>query len=426
MLPQEYIHSLGRFSGKPGLHRIRALCEALGNPQRKLRFVHIAGTNGKGSTAAMIAEIAQAAGYDTGLYTSPYLVVFHERIRVNGQMIPDEALQRLTKKVSTAAKHLNLPSGERIGEFEFVTAVAMLYFLEQACDLVVLETGLGGEFDATNVIEAPIVTVLTSISLDHTAVLGESIEEIAQTKAGIIKAGTEVICARGQAEAALQVIRTACANRDVSLHEPQAAEILSMRLDGTSFRYRKQDYNLALIGRHQIENSLTAIHAAYLLRDRGFAISEEAIATGLSRVRFAGRLERVKDRPLMLLDGAHNPGGIDALCRTLDEYIAGQRIFAVIGMVADKAVQECVDALAGRCYAIYAAAPDSERALSSDALATLAARGCARVKSCGTAEHALLSALGEATETDCILVCGSLYLVGEVKKLLSVRHNALK
>ena len=206
----EYIHSLGRFSGKPGLHRIRALCAALGDPQDRLRFVHLAGTNGKGSTASMIASALQAAGFRTGLYTSPYLIQFYERIRVDGAMISDDDLTRLSERVTVACESLTLPDGESIGEFEFTTALAFLYFAEQECDIVVLETGLGGRCDATNVILKTEVCVITPISLDHTAVLGSTTAVIAGEKAGIIKPGSAVVCADGQPNDVQAVMRRAC------------------------------------------------------------------------------------------------------------------------------------------------------------------------------------------------------------------------
>lgn len=423
MLPQDYIHSLGRFSGKPGLHRIRSLCRALGDPQKRLRFIHIAGTNGKGSTAAMLAEIVQRAGYRVGLYTSPFLTVFNERIRVNGDMIPDAALARLTKRVASAAGMLSLPEGEHIGEFEFVTAIGFLYFLEQKCDIVVLETGLGGSFDATNVIAPPSVTVLTSISLDHTAVLGNTVAEIARTKAGIIKAGSRVVCAPGQPEDALREIHAVCAREGVPLERPGDAKILSAGLSGTDFCYGGGIYHLTLIGQHQVSNALTVIHTVRALRLVGFAINDEALWCGLARARFPGRLEKVSDNPLVLLDGAHNPGGAEALGRVLDEYLFGRRVLMVIGMVADKAVEYCVRELARRASAVYAAAPQNERALPSGELAALSARDCPYVTDCGTTERAVRAALAAAGANDCVLICGSLYLVGEAEKNFAMRQK---
>ena len=245
----EYIHSLGRFSGRPGLHRIRALCKALGDPQDRLRFVHLAGTNGKGSTATMIASALQAAGLRTGLYTSPYLVQFYERIRIDGSMISSDDLAHLSERVAIACESLTLPEGETIGEFEFTTAVAFLYFVEQGCDIVVLETGLGGRCDATNVIRSPEVCVITPISLDHMAVLGDTVAEIAGEKAGIIKPGADVVCANGQEEDALAVLRHVTASQGAVWHESaDTLRVLRCDLNGSAFIYGGQGYTIAMPG----------------------------------------------------------------------------------------------------------------------------------------------------------------------------------
>lgn len=419
MHPVEYIHQLGRFSGAPGLHRIRALTEALGNPQKQLKFIHIAGTNGKGSTAVMLASVGQCAGYRVGLFTSPYLVRFHERIQVNGVQITDGDLARLTERVAEAVRGLALPADESIGEFEFVTAVALLYFVEQKCDFVVLEAGLGGEFDATNVIDAPMVNVITAISLDHTAVLGDTVSAIARTKAGIIKPGSVVVCSPEQPVEALGEIVAACSRAGVSLHVPGGAEIRSTGLEGTVFRYYDGEYRLTMPGRHQVSNALTVMHTAIGLRTAGFPIPQDAIRQGLANARLPGRLEKIADAPLVLLDGAHNPGGIQALCQALDEFLAGRRLFAVMGMVSDKAAAECAAQIARRATAFFACAPDIDRALPAAELAALAARDCADTQACGTLAHALACAQATACAEDCILLCGSLYLVGEAEKILS-------
>ena len=246
----EYIHSLGRFSGKPGLHRIKALCEALGNPQDRLKFVHLAGTNGKGSTACMIASALQAAGLRTGLYTSPYLVQFYERIRVDGVMISDDDLTRLCERVTVACESLTLPEGETIGEFEFTTALAFLFFVEQECDIVVLETGLGGRCDATNVIKNAEVCVITPISLDHMAVLGNTTAVIAAEKAGIFKPGAAVVCADGQPNDVQRVLRRACdAAGAVWFGGAEDCRVLRCDIGGSAFVYEAQGYTIAMRGR---------------------------------------------------------------------------------------------------------------------------------------------------------------------------------
>lgn len=421
----DYIHALGRFTGRPGLHRIRALCAALGDPQDGLRFVHIAGTNGKGSTACMTASILQAAGYRVGLYTSPYLVQFHERIRVNGALISDGDLTRLSGEVAAAAKGLSLPAGETIGEFEFTTALGFRYFAEQGCDIVVLETGLGGRCDATNVVRTTEVSVITPISRDHMAVLGDTVAEIAGEKAAIIKPASAVVCADGQPEEAQVVIHHACEALGAVWYEGEReCRLLRCGIDGSAFVCRGQGYTVAMPGRHQLQNAMTALRTVDALRLRGWEIPVEAAGRGLARARMQGRLERVVDQPLVLLDGAHNEAGIEALCRTVDELLKMRRLHVVMGMVRDKEYEVCVRRMARRADVFYACAPDTEdRSLNEQTVAALAEQGCAEVYDCHTVERALAAALGNASQEDCILVCGSLFLVGEAEKILRTRQK---
>lgn len=422
----EYIHTLGRFSGTPGLHRIRALCRALGDPQNGLKFIHIAGTNGKGSTACMIASVLQKAGLRTGLYTSPYLVQFHERIRVDGRMISDGDLTRLAERVAVAAESLDLPADETIGEFEFTTAVAFLYYAERECDLVVLETGLGGRFDATNVIPAAEVTVITPVSRDHMAVLGNTIAEIAAEKAAIIKPATAVVCAVGQPVEALGPIMRACdAAGAVWCSLPIEYQLLRCDINGSAFVYEGQGYTLAMPGRHQLQNAMTALHAVQTLRERGWEIPVPAAVHGLASARMPGRLERLRETPLVLLDGAHNAAGVAALCRTIDEMLKMRRLHVVMGMVRDKEYETCVNELARRADVFYACAPEADdRALCAQTMAAIAEQRCDAVYDCGDAEKAIQMALAGAAPSDCVLICGSLFLVGEAEKILRARQKA--
>ncbi|HIY39302.1 MAG TPA: bifunctional folylpolyglutamate synthase/dihydrofolate synthase [Candidatus Agathobaculum merdigallinarum] len=421
----DYIQSLGRFSGAPGLHRIYALCAALGDPQDGLRFVHIAGTNGKGSTACMIASALQAAGYRVGLYTSPYLIRFHERIRVDGLTIPDADLNRLAERVAVACESLSLPEGESVGAFEFTTALAFLYFAEQACDLVVLETGLGGRCDATNVVKTTEVSVITPISRDHTAVLGDTVAEIAREKAAIIKPASAVVCADGQPEEAREVVRRACeACGAIWYSGTREYHLLRCGIDGSAFVYEGQGYTLAMPGRHQLQNAMTALRSLSALRERGWEIPTEAAVRGLARARMQGRLERLSEQPLILLDGAHNAAGISALCRAVDEMLKMRRLHVVMGMVRDKEYEVCVREIARRADVFYACAPEADdRAVNEHTIAALAEQSCSEVYDCRTAEQALGLALRSAGQQDCILVCGSLYLIGEAEKILRSRQK---
>lgn len=422
----DYIHSLGRFSGKAGLHRIRALCSALGDSQDKLKFVHLAGTNGKGSTACMLDSVLRAAGYRVGLYTSPYLVQFHERIRVNGAMIPDADLTRLSEQVAQACKGLTLPEGEHIGEFEFTTAVAFLYFAEQQCDIVVLETGLGGRCDATNVIRAPEVCVITPISRDHMAVLGDTVAAIAGEKAGIIKPACAVVCADHQPDEALPVLRRACdAAGAVWFDGMQEMRVLRCDILGSAFVRGGQGYTIPMPGRHQLQNAQTALRVIAALRERGWTISVEDEVRGLARARMPGRLERMLDMPLVLLDGAHNAAGVAALTRTVDEMLKMRRLLVVMGMVKDKEYGECIYEMARRADVFFACAPEADaRALPAQTAAAIAEQHCGEVYDCHTVEHALSQALEKAGPRDCVLVCGSLYLIGEAEKILRARQKA--
>ena len=419
-----YIHSLGRFTGKPGLHHLRALCAALGDPQDRLQFVHIAGTNGKGSTACLTAAALRAAGLRVGLYTSPYLVQFYERIRVDGAMISDADLNRLAGRVAVACESLTLPAGESVGEFEFTTALAFLYFAEQGCDIVVLEAGLGGRCDATNVIRTTEVSVITPISLDHIAVLGDTVAEIAGEKAAIIKPGSAVVCADGQAAEAMVVLRHACETNGAAWQEPQDCRVLRCDLEGAAFVYSGQGYTISMPGRHQIQNAVTALRALDALRARGWDIPVEAAVRGLARARMPGRLERMVDQPLVLLDGAHNAAGIDALGRTVDELLKMRRLHIVMGMVQDKEYELCVRRMARRADAFYACAPAADgREVDAQTVADIAARDCAAVQACASVGDALDCAVSAAAPQDCVLVCGSLYLIGEVEKILRPRQK---
>lgn len=422
----EYIHSLGRFSGKAGLHRIRALCKALGDPQDKLKFVHLAGTNGKGSTACMVDSVLRAAGYRVGLYTSPYLVQFHERIRVDGAMIPDAELTRLSKHVAQVCEGLSLPEGEHIGEFEFTTAAALLYFAAQGCDIVVLETGLGGRYDATNVIRAVEVCVLTPISLDHMAVLGDTVAQIAGEKAAIIKPACAVVCADGQPDEALPPIRRACDTAGAIWFDgSEDMQVLRCDIEGAAYVRGGQGFTIPMPGRHQLQNADTAHRTIAALRARGWEIPVEAEVRGMARARMPGRLERLGDAPLVLLDGAHNAAGVAALTQTVDEFLKMRRLLVVMGMVQDKEYARCIYEIARRADVFFACAPSEDaRALPAQTTAAIAEQHCPEVYDCRTVAQAIGQALEKAAPRDCVLICGSLYLIGEAEKILRTRQKA--
>lgn len=411
--PAQRIHALGRFSGKAGLHRIRALCQALGNPQDRLKFIHIAGTNGKGSTATMLASVLKHAGYQTGLYTSPYLVVFNERIRVNDTMISDRDLSRLFDVVQKAVHTLHLPPNEHIGEFEFVTALAFLYFVEQKCDIVVLETGLGGSYDATNIIAPPEAALITSISLDHTAILGNTLTEIAQTKAGIYKPDSVHIAAYGMTESVYTVLREHAP--DLVICKP--AQILDAGIWGARFIWCEQEYEIGLAGYHQVSNAVTALTTLQLLSQRGWHIPDAAIHAGLCVARIAGRLEKISTNPCIILDGGHNPDGIRELSNAVKLFHITGKIHVILGMCADKLVSQSVKEFAFPVEQFYLTPLNNERTISTKELASLLPQS-SKIVHCQDCADALEQARKKAAPNDFILVCGSLYLVGEARQIL--------
>ena len=312
-----YIHAVQWAGHKPGLTRTRTLLAALGNPHEQLKFIHVAGTNGKGSTAAMLASCLQAAGYRVGLYTSPFINRFNERIQVNGQQIPDEALVRLVERVKPAADAMtDIPT-----EFEIITALGMLWFAETKCDIVVLEVGLGGTLDSTNVIDPPECAVITALGMDHVKELGPTLADIASAKAGIIKPGSPVVSYGGVPEADAVIARTAAER-----HAPLTVVDLSRLtiedgdLDAVTFDFDGLNgIRLPLIGSYQPRNAATAITALRVLRSRGWNIPDSAIRAGLEQVRWPGRFELLRHSPAFLLDGSHNAHGMRATVQSLKD-----------------------------------------------------------------------------------------------------------
>lgn len=400
----------------PGLARSYALLGLLGDPQKKLKFVHIAGTNGKGSTAAMLASVLQSAGYRTGLYTSPHLIRFHERMRVNGEEIDDASLITLTNTVRAAAAGMSeTPTG-----FEIMTAIAMLYFAAQQCDIVVLEVGLGGRMDSTNVIPAPEVCVVTNIGLEHTAILGDTLEKIAGEKCGIIKHGAHAVLF-GQTAGVEAVAREKCAQEGVSLTitDQTALTRISSSLDGQDFRYRGAGpFHLRLLGEYQLLNALTVIDVCFALRARGWDIEDAAIDCGLSTARWPGRLELLRRAPDFIVDGAHNPQCADALMDSLETLYPGRKLIFLTGVLADKDWQQMLRRALPLARAFVVITPPSARALDENALAAwLNAQGVTAVPARDT-DDGVARALAMAGTEDAICSWGSLYFTGEVRRAL--------
>lgn len=414
----DWLQSLPRLSGEPGLDRMKALLAALGDPQKRGRYVHIAGTNGKGSVAAFTANILQKAGFKTGLTISPYVLDFRERFQIDGQMIPPETLERLAAKVRAAAETL----AETPVQFEAVTALALCWFDEEHCDVAVLETGLGGRFDATNAVENTLVAAITRIDLDHTELLGDTVEKIAAEKAGIVKPGCIAVTYPVQEKEALQAIAAACIREKADLVAPEAEDIHLRRggLFENRMEYGGYEVNLALPGAHQACNAAMAIEIALALWRQGLDISDEAILEGLEATRFPARIEVLRSQPLVLLDGSHNPAGAAALAATLGAQKLPQKPAAVLGVLADKAAAEMLRALGDSFSTIYAVTPDCPRAMSADELAQLASQELPEVPvyPCADLGQALDTALGLPQGA---VVCGSLYLAAQARPMLLER-----
>ena len=328
-----YIHSVCWKGSVPGLERISALLDKMGHPERKLKFIHVTGTNGKGSTCAMLASMFTKAGYKTGLYTSPFLIRFNERIQIDGVQISDEEICRITEYIKPLADSIF----EQPTEFEMVTALGFEYFARQDCDLVVCEVGMGGEFDATNVILPPEAAVICNIGLDHTEVLGDTLEKIAATKSGIIKPGCDAVIYREQPSVEA-VIEDRCKAVGAKLHKADFADIhlLSHDLTGQVFDWERfKRLKLPLLGDHQLHNAAVALTTATVMQQRGWKLTDDDIREGLASVRWPGRFDVRRSDPLFIIDGGHNPQCIQALVKNIQDYLPGRPLTILTGVLAD-------------------------------------------------------------------------------------------
>lgn len=415
----EYIHSLEKFGINPGLERIRALCEALGNPQKKLKVIHVAGTNGKGSTSTMISNILRKSGYNTGLFISPYVTDFRERIQYNGNMIDKFDLAECVAEVKEAIEKLS-DQGLQPTEFEAITAAAFVYFEKKKCDFVVLEVGLGGRLDSTNVIEAPYVSVITSISLDHTAILGDTIEKIAAEKCGIIKFGAETVAYPFQDEKAMAVIKKTCAERCCNLQIPDISNlnIKEEKLEGTAVSYDGIEFTLPLAGEHMVYNACTSIEAVRSLSRLAVDIPDKAIAAGIESSIMPGRLELIKKRPVVILDGGHNEGCALALSDFIKKHLCDKRIIMVSSMMADKDYLAYLSLVAPFADTFIATRVNMPRALASDELMRSAMQYCNNCHDIPDPVKAITAAKNIIQPDDALIVCGSFYLAGDIRENL--------
>ena len=409
-----YIHSVCWRGSIPGLSRTQELLRRMGNPEKKLKFVHIAGTNGKGSTAAMTASILRKAGYCTGLYTSPFLFRFNERMNINGADIADEELAEITEFVKPHAEAMT----DHPTEFELVTAIAMEYFARHRCDIVVLEAGMGGELDSTNVIDPPEVAVICNLGLDHTEFLGNTLEEIAQAKAGIIKPGCSAVLYRGSPSVEA-VFEEACKARGVALCKADFSALVSRShsFAGQVFDFgSRKALEIPLLGAHQLRNAAVVLTAVDCLIRRGWSISEENIRDGLRDVVWPGRFELLRRNPDVIVDGGHNPQCLEALAQNVRDYLAGRNITALTGVMADKDYTHMYETMAPLVTRFVAVTPDNPRAMPAEELKKILTSFGKPVTACASVSQGVEEALRQAGPQGLVLAFGSLYMVGDVRK----------
>ena len=412
----EYIHSVCWKGTVPGLSRTQELLAKMGNPEKKLKFIHIAGTNGKGSTAAMSASILQQAGYKVGLYTSPYIYRFHERMQVNGVEISDEDLAAVTEYVRPLAQSMT----ESPTEFELVCCIAFEYFLRQNCDIVVLEVGMGGTWDATNVIETPEVAVITNIGLDHTDVLGSTLEEIAATKAGIFKNNGQAVIYRG-IPSVEKVFEDICAERNVQLKKADfdSLNLISHGLEGQTFDCgNRKALQLPLLGVHQLKNAAVVLSIMDTLMEKGWKITEDHIREGLRVVRWPGRFDIVCRDPLFIIDGGHNPQCIEALVVNIRDYLKDKKVIALTGVLADKDYADMYKPVMSYVQEFVCVTPPNPRKLEAAELASHLMSVGAKATACDSIEEGVRKARQLAGDSGVVLCFGSLYTIGATKEAL--------
>ena len=409
----EYIHSVCWRGSIPGLSRTRELLRRIGDPHKKLKFVHIAGTNGKGSTASMLSSAFRAAGYKTGLYTSPYIIRFNERMQINGEMIPDEELSQITEMVKPFADTME----DRPTEFELVTVIAMEYFARNHCDIVILEVGMGGEFDSTNVIDCPEASVIVNIGLDHTGVLGETLEEIAQAKAGIIKGG-DVVLYRS-IPSVEQVFEDKCRETGACLHR---ADFDSIRLHDQGFWGQcfdcggREKLELPLLGEHQRRNTAVVLATVDVLRQKGWSISEEQLRQGLKTVSWPGRFELLRREPVFFADGGHNPQCMEALAENIRSYLPNRALTALVGVMADKDYMDLFAQVAPYISRFVTVTPDNPRALPAQELAEALSIFGKPVTVCQSVEEGVRTAIAQTSQQEAVVAFGSLYMLGTIRQ----------
>jgi dihydrofolate synthase/folylpolyglutamate synthase len=426
----DYIENTAKFGTNKGLERTKKILELLGNPHRDLKCIHIAGTNGKGSTTVMLTQILMESGYKVGMYTSPFIEEFEERIQINNNNIPKEKLCEIVEKVKIAVDKTCELGYDEPTEFEIITAIMFVYFQEEKVDYAVIEVGLGGRKDATNVIN-PLISIITSISYDHVKILGNTLEEIAYEKAGIIKEETPAILYPVEEEAKLSIEKIAKEKQSPIIYVRKEDSMLKEKLYNVHYQdiiinTNKDTYEiqLSLLGTHQLLNCSVVINAVEELQKIGAHIGKEHIIEGLKKVKWPGRLEMLKSKPMVVIDGAHNIDGITSLKNSINTYFRYNKLILIVGILSDKQVEDMVKVITPEASNIITVTPPSYRAENSSELVEIIKKYNTNCEAIENYKEAYEKALYYASEDDLVLICGSLYMIGEMRKTIRV-VNAL-
>lgn len=425
----KYIKETAKFGSKYGLERTEKILEFLGNPHKNIKTIHVAGTNGKGSTTAMLTSILMDAGYNVGTYISPYIEEFEERIQINRNNIPKEELAEVVTEVSKAVSKVVDLGYINPTEFEIITCAGFLYFHKKNIDYAVIEVGLGGRLDSTNVI-TPILSIISSISLDHTQILGDTLDKIAYEKAGIIKENVPVILFP-QEKVAEDVIEKTCKEKNSKLIKvprdiSEYVAVTSNTLEGKEIKTQQinlkneyiDSYELSLLGKHQILNSTVVVYAARELMNLGVKISKDNIINGLKSVQWPGRLEIMKNNPLVVIDGAHNIDGIKKLTESIDLYFKYNKLILILGILADKQVEDMIETIAPKAERIISVTPHSDRAELAEDLKIEIEKLGVSCEAIDSYEEAYKKALSYCNDDDLLLISGSLYMIGDMRKII--------
>lgn len=408
----EFLSSVSWQGSRLGLERMERFMELLGHPERKTKFIHVAGTNGKGSLTALVSSVLTAAGYKTGVYTSPHLVRYGERMVIDREEISEEALFALAEKVKPAVERME----DKPTEFELLTGMALLYFAERGCDAVLLEVGLGGRLDATNIIPTPEAAVIMNIGLDHTGILGDTLEKIAAEKAGIVKEGCAVVTYPGEPEVEA-VYERVCREKDALWRKTDLSRMtfVSEDLFGQTFLWDGKEYSVRLLGEHQRSNTAVALETIGVLREKGWNISDEAVRAGLESARWPARLEVLGREPLFILDGAHNGQCAKALADSLNSLLPGKKLVFLTGVLADKDYHDIMALMMPMAKEFFCLTPFSERALPAAELTVRITEWGGTATCCETVEEGIEKALASAGADGAVVSFGSLYLAGAVR-----------